>query len=71
MWLREHNPFAYPFTSKKYTFKYNQIHRRNYSEVTNDQQNKSFIPVVIYPDAYLNKSIALKDNKTKPEFIVE
>lgn len=65
LWLREHSPFAYSFSNKRYTFKYNKIYCRNYSQVTNDKKNKILIPVVIYRDAFEDKSIILRDNKYK------
>lgn len=65
MWLREHNPAApYP-RIHGYPLKYNVIHSRNYSEVTNDQPKESFIPVVIYYNAFENRPIILKDTKNK------
>lgn len=66
MWLREHRPFPDSLSYKNNPFKYNSIHRRSYSQVTNDQpMESSLIPVVTYPDAFLNKSIILKDSKNK------
>lgn len=42
---------------------------RSYSTLSkkgkNNQLKESLIPVAIYPDAFLNKSIILKDNKSK------
>ena len=64
MWLREHKPI-YSFPNLKYGCNYNVIHRRNYSQVTNTEPKESLIPVVIYPDTYLNKSSILKDTKNK------
>ena len=64
MWLREHKPI-YSFPNLKYGCNYNVIHRRNYSQVTNTEPKESFIPVVIYPDTYLNKSSILKITKNK------
>lgn len=64
LWLREHRqPTSYPFKNLKNIYQYNVIHRRNYSQATGDQPE--VIPVVIYPDTYLNKSIILKDTKNK------
>jgi len=63
LWLREHKPYSYPLKNLKNTYKYNVIHHRNYSQVASNQPN--VIPVVIYPDTYLNKSIILKDTKNK------
>lgn len=70
LWLREHrfptNSFKnkrYSFKNNRYTFKYNVIHCRNYSQVTKGQRKETFLPVVIYPDAFLNKSLILKDTQ--------
>lgn len=64
MWFREHRPTPYPFIDlKSICSKYNVIYRRNYSQVTSNQPK--VIPVVMYPDAYSNKSIILKDTKNK------
>ena len=63
MWLREHRPLSYSFPNKRYTFKYYQ--RRNYSQVTSNLQKENIIPVVTYSDAFVNKSIILKDTKKK------
>lgn len=67
MWPRKHRPFSHSFSYKRNPFKYNSIQRRNYSQVTDGQPMKSssLIPVVTYPDAFLNKSTILKDSKNK------
>lgn len=75
LWLREHRPISYSFSNLKYNYNYNYnvIHRSYYSQgacvgsaYSNDQSKESsLIPVVIYPDAFLNKSIILKDTKNK------
>lgn len=64
LWSREHKP-TYSFSNLKRGCNYNLIHRRNYSQVANAQWKESIIPVVIYTDANLNKSIILKDTKNK------
>lgn len=60
----------YPFSIKRCPFKSNVIQRRSYSYLAKegdslDRSNSSVIPIVVYPDAFLNKSIILKDNKNK------
>jgi hypothetical protein len=65
----------YPFSIKRYPFKSNVIQRRSYSHLAKDvpkesdsidrSNSSSVIPIVVYPDAFLNKSIILKDNKNK------
>jgi len=65
LWLREHRPIPHSFTNKGYTFKYNTIQRRNYSQITSEQSTGSLIPVVIFTDAFLNKSVILRDTKNK------
>jgi len=65
LWLREHGPISYSFQKLKNVYNYNVIHRRNYSQAPAGQPKKSLIPVVIYPDAFLNKAMILKDNKDK------
>ena len=67
MWLRKHKPNPYLPKDFKNTYNYCVIHRRNYSQVTNDQPKESsnLIPVVTYSDAFLNKSIILKEFKNK------
>lgn len=81
LWLREHGPISNSLSSLKdpYNYsvnnpinykgikpiKYNVIFRRNYSLATNGQPNESLIPVVIYPDAFLDKSVILKNAKNK------
>lgn len=65
MWLRKHRSKSYPPKNLKYITSYNLIHRRNYSQVTNNLSKDSLIPVVTYTDAYLNKSAILKDAKNK------
>lgn len=67
-------PNLYPFLIKRYHFKSN-IQRRSYSHLAKDVSKESnsvnssnsirVIPTVVYPDAFLNKSIILKDNKNK------
>ncbi len=37
----------------------------NNSKDTNHQSKERFIPAAIYPNAYLNKSMILEDNKNK------
>lgn len=64
LWLRKHGPISYYFF-KRYTFKYNVIHLRNYSQVVNNKSIESIVPLVTYPDAFFNKSIILKDTKNK------
>jgi hypothetical protein len=61
--IEHRQPTSYPFKNLKNIYQYNVIHRRNYSQATGDQPE--VIPVVIYPDTYLNKSIILKDTKNK------
>ena len=61
---REHKPI-FCFSNLKYGCNYNVIHRRNDSQVTNTEPKESLIPVVIYPDTYLNKSSILKNTKNK------
>lgn len=65
---------SYLFSIKRYPFKSNVIQRRSYSHLAKDapkesnsvdRSNSSVIPIVVYPDAFLNKSIILKDNKNK------
>jgi len=81
LWLREHEPISYSLSSLKYPYNYsginpinynvikprnyNIIFRRNYSLATNGQPNESLIPVVIYPDAFLDKPVILKNAKNK------
>lgn len=64
----------YPFLIKGRHFKSN-IQRRSYSHLAkavskeinsvNSSNSISVIPIVVYPDAFFNKSIILKDNKNK------
>lgn len=71
---KEPRPNLYPFLIKRYHFKSN-IQRRSYSHLAKDVSKESnsvnssnsisVIPIVVYPDAFLNKSIILKDNKNK------
>ena len=67
MWLREQLPKSYPAKNLKNRVSINLIHRRSFSQVTNNHPPKggSVIPVVVYPDAYLNKSLILKKGKNK------
>ena len=65
MWLRKHKPKYYPHKILKYSTSFKVIHRRNFSQVTNNLSKDSLVPVVVYPDAYLNKSLILKDGKNK------
>lgn len=72
MWLRKHKSFSHSFSFKRYPYercllKYNFLQRRNYSQVSNDQpkESSSLIAVVTYSDAFLNKSIILKEFKNK------
>jgi group I intron endonuclease len=71
---KEPRPNLYPFLIKRYHFKSN-IQRRSYSHLAKDVSKESnsvnssnsisVIPIVVYPNAFLNKSIILKDNKNK------
>ena len=65
LWLRKHKPKYYPHKILKYSTSFKVIHRRNFSQVTNNLSKDSLVPVVVYPDAYLNKSLILKDGKNK------
>ena len=56
LWLREHKPFA-PFTNKRHSFKDTIIKRRSYTQDSNNRPKESVIPVVIYPDAFVNKGL--------------
>lgn len=58
-------PISCPFFNLKCSYNYNIVHGRNYSQVTNGKPEGSLIPIVIYLDAYLKKSIALNDTKNK------
>lgn len=64
LWLREHKPITYPFTFSRYTFKYNVIHRRDYSQVTRDK-SMEILPVVVYTDAFSDKPSILKNTKNR------
>lgn len=69
---KEPRPNLYPFLIKRYHFKSN-IQRRSYSHLSKDVSKESVnssnsirvIPIVVYPDAFFNKSIILNDNKNK------
>lgn len=57
-------PISYPFFNLKSNYNI-VVYRKNYSQITNGKSKGSLIPIVIYLDAYLNKSLALKDTKNK------
>ena len=65
MWLRDHKPDFYSYSNLKTRCKYIVIHYRNYSQDIQGQPNESIIPIVVYPDAHLNKSMILNDTKNK------
>jgi hypothetical protein len=56
------NPINYNVINPR---NYNVIFRKNYSLATNGQPNESLIPVVIYPNAFLDKPVILKNAKNK------
>lgn len=74
-WRKQWKSNPYPFSIKRYSFKSNVIQCRSYSHLAKDvpkenesidcSNSSSIIPIVIYPDAFFNKSIILKDNKNK------
>lgn len=73
LWLREYRPISYSLSTLKNVYNYrvisrinyNVIFRRDYSLATNGQPKEGLIPVVIYPDAFLDKPVILKNNKNK------
>lgn len=77
LWLRNHKPISSPFSNLKNNNSYNYKHksgfstvisRRKYSQSCSCATNNSkfcLIPVVIYTDSFLNKSMILKDTKNQ------